>query len=378
LPSYPPAPGLGQPPAYQSPSYGSAPGTAGPPYAATTDSKFAPAYPPAGGPQKPGNPGLVACGVVALFGLLGLVCCGGVGFVFYNAANEFQLANNQPAPDPPPFNAPNFNPPNFNPPIAPQPIQIPPINIPQHEFPPITPPITPPVIPEVPTIDPFEPIVPPPTIPGVSIPGTPAGPRTLDTVLGELKAVDPSNFNARQLLTELSTMQVEDARRGDVVDAVLNLWQRSANQGFVLAGPGQAALEKWATSAESTKLARFAAEDKNQPMRRSLLLVIAKNGGDAETAKAILPMMSEPSMIFPIRDALEKIGPAAEDPLLEYLDANSGQNPNLFLYQTLGKIGGQKTKTRMQALAESRGPASGFGRIALRELEKRERSPRRP
>src|SRR5688500_14149898 len=35
--------------------------------------KYQPAYPPATGPQNPGNPGLVACGVVVALGFFGLL-----------------------------------------------------------------------------------------------------------------------------------------------------------------------------------------------------------------------------------------------------------------------------------------------------------------
>lgn len=321
--------------------------------------KYQPAYPPASGPQKTGNPGLVACGMVAMFGVMGLLCCGALGVVVYGLGNQ-QWANNganAPVFNPPNFNPPNFNPPNFNPPIAPQPFP----EIPQ------------PVFPDIPAIDssPFEPVAPP----GSSIPGTPAAapePKTLDDFLQAMQTIDPTHFTARQLLDELNKLPVEDSRRGEVVDALLKLLGRAGvHAGGLLAGPGQTTLENWMSKAEATKVAKFAAEDTNHFARRQLLEQLAKVGGDAKTAEALLPLLKDPVSTFKLPEVFEKIGPEAEDALLSQFDTVEIPARQA-LYSTLAKIGGKKSAEKLQArIDKGEGFDRVFGTKALNQIKSR-------
>lgn len=342
------------PPAYEPlPSYQ-------PSYSTSTTTpppgKYKPAYPPASGPQNPGNPGLVACGMIAMFGVVGLLCCGALGFVVYGLGNQ-QLADqaaNPPAFNPPNFNPPNFNPPNFNPPIGQQPFP----DIPQ------------PVFPELPKIDadnPFE--------PAASIPGTPTppAPKTLDDFLQTMQTIDTTNFTASKMLEEFNALPVEEGRRTEVVDALLKLLGRAGVHGRgLLAGPAQITLENWTSEAQATSVAQFAAGDTNHFARRHLLEVLAKVGGDAETAKALVPLIKDPSLTFTLPDVFAKIGPEAEEPLLTQLETSEGLSRRA-LFAALGKVGGQKSAEKLQALINGRdGLDRIFGGQALNEIKSRE------
>jgi hypothetical protein len=341
--------GNSAPPAYKplpnyQPSYSTST-TAPPP------GKYQPAYPPAGGPKNPGNPGLVACGMIAMFGVMGLLCCGALGFVVYGLGNQ-QLANqggNVPAFNPPPFNPPNFNPPPFNPPG---------VNPPQF---------TPPDAPQLVPGNPFEPVA--------SIPGTPTppAPKTLDDFLQAMQTVDTTNFTATQLLEEFNTLPVEDGRRTEVVDALLKLLGRARVHGRgLMAGPAQITLENWTSKAQATGVARFAADEANHFARLHLLQVLAKVGGDAETAKALLPLLKEPSAGRFLPEAFANIGPEAEEPLLAELET-AEHFARITLFDVLGKVGGAKTKEKLQTLLKNaRGIDLGLSRKALREIEQRE------
>ena len=333
--------------------------------------KYQPAYPPAGGPQSTGNPGMVACGMIALFGVMGLACCGALGVVFYGLADQ-QIAN-QPNNAPNRFNPPiNFpqqvNPPNNNPGVPP--------GFPQSGLPAIPEPVFPdvpqPVIPEFPRIessDPFEPV------PGIGIPGTPApppAPKTLDDFLQAMKTIDPANFTARQLLEELNRLPVEEGRRAEVIDGLLELLGRAGiHASGLLAGPAQTTLENWMTQAESTKVAQFAAGDTNHFTRRHLLQQLAKVGGDKETAKALLPLLKDPVSTFKLPEVFEKIGAEAEEPLLSQVD-DANTTARSAIYNTLGKIGGKKSAEKLQARINS---GEGFDRVfggkALAEIKSR-------
>lgn len=326
--------------------------------------KYQPAYPPASGPQKTGNPGLVACGMVALFGVMGLLCCGALGIVVYGLGNQ-QIANNEvnpppfnpPAFNPPPFNPPNFNPPPVNPPIVPPPFP----EIPQ------------PVFPEVPTVDssPFEPVTPP----GVNIPGTPGAapaPKTLDDFLQAMRTIDPMNFTARQLLDEMNKLPVDESRRGEVIDALLQLLGRAGvHASGLLAGPAQTTLEIWMSKAEATKVAEFAAGDAQHFSRRHLLKQLARVGGDPKTAEALLPLLKDPTSTFTLPEVFEKIGPEAEDALLSQVDA--AEIPaRRALYSALAKVGGKKSAEILQArIDKGEGFDRVFGAQALNQINSR-------
>lgn len=374
-------------PVYQSPpykgqaSYGTAPsGSFSPPYNSTlpVGGKFAPAYPPASGPQNRGSPGMIACGVITGFALLGLLCCGGAGAALY-FVDEEQVAQN---PGPIPFNPPN----NFPPPVI-----IPPPNMPQRPGPvfPDTLPGMEPVLP-VPsfTVPPFPgtpsltPIVPDPIAPipsftvppPVSIPGVPMPPaeRTLNGVLKELAVVDANSLNARELMVSLSMLPVEEARRGEVVDAMLSLLRRAGNRGAALvSGPGTIALEKWASKAEATKLAEFAATSDNHFSRLSVLNVLSRIGGDAETASALLPLFGEIAFGSQLTNVYEKIGAEAEEPVLAGLDSID-RRARRIAFDVLGKIGGEKSKARLlEIMASGDNVNKLWCRKALAEIESR-------
>jgi hypothetical protein len=338
------AAGNSPPPAYQPlPSY---PPTYAPSTILPPPGKYQPGYPSASGPQKTGNPGLVACGIIAMFGVMGLLCCGALSFVVYGLRNQ-QLANR--AADLPPF-----NPPNFNPPMAPPPFPA----IPQAGFP------------ELPQIEPAVPFNPAASIPGTP---TPPAPQTLDDFLQAMQTIDPMGFTARTMLEGLNALPVEDARRTEVVDAVLKLLGRAGvHAGGLLAGPGQMTLENWTSKAQATSVAQFAADDANHFARLYLLRVLAKVGGDVETAKALLPLLQEPSVSPLLPETFAKIGPEAEEPLLTQLE--TAENfARITLFNVLGKVGGAKTKQKLQTLLkDAKGLDSGLGRKALREIQQRE------
>lgn len=324
--------------------------------------KYQPAYPPASGPQSTGNPGMVACGIIALFGVMGLACCGAAGVVFYSLGNQ-QLANQ------------NLNPPQaFNQPINPPVVNPPDINPGPQPFPQIPGPIYPevpqPMIPKLPSIDssPFEPVTP-------TISGTPAAapaPQTLDEFLQAMKTVEVTGFNARQLLDDFNRLPVEESRRGEVIDALLQLLNRSGIHGSgLMSGPGQTTLENWMTKAEATKVAEFAAADANHFARRHLLQQLAKVGGDAKTAKALVPLLKDPVSTFTLPEVFEKIGPEAEDALLSEVDG--AEIPaRRAIYTVLGKIGGKKSAEKLQARIKS---GEGFDRVfgaqALNQIKSR-------
>lgn len=348
------APGAA-PPAYKPlPSY---PLPQASPVAAIPGGKYQPVYPPASGPQNPGNPGLVACGIIVGLGVMGLLCCGSLAVVVYGLADQ-PLANQNVNPANPanPVNPPVVNPQQFNPPIAPQP------------FPQIPPPVFPDALGN--PSDPFEPVLPP----RIGVPGTPAPtPKSLNDFVQAMGTIDAMNFTARQLLDEFNTLPVEEGRRTEVVDALLQLLSRAGvHAGGLMAGPGQTALENWTSEDQATKVAEFAAGDTNHFARRPLLNVLAKVGGDAETAKALLPLLKDPGMMFTLPDVFAKIGPEAEDPLLEQLE-KSDQLTRRTLYESLGKIGGAKSKEKLQALVKGgAGLDRIFGGRALSEIERRE------
>ena len=360
-PVYQPLPYKGQA------SYGNAPsGSFSPLYNSTlpVGAKFAPAYPPAGGPQKPGSPGMIACGVITGFALLGLLCCGGAGAALYFVADE-QVAQN---PGPVPFNPRNVFPP--------------PVNIP----PPTIPPIHGPVFPDFTHTDPFDPTLPgmEPVLPAPSftvpppgfIPGVPNPPviteRTLDAVLQELATADANAPHARELMGSLSTLPVEEGRRGEVVDAMLSMLSRAGrSQSAIVLGRGSVALEKWASKAESTKLAQFAASSDNHSVQRTVLNVLARNGGDADTAKALLPLFKEIVLGTPLTNVYEKIGAEAEEPVLAGLDSIDSRSRRI-AYDVLGRVGGEKSKARLQEVVESGDRANAIWcRKALAEIESR-------
>lgn len=363
-PPFPPTPGMQ--PAYSAPM--SAPG-----------GKYAPSYPPASGPQNPGNPGLMACGVIVGLGFLCLLCCGGVGGFLYFLADEQLVAHqniNPPPVNPPPFVPPQFDPPQFNPavPDLNQPVFNPPLPRP---FPDIPPPVLPePAFPGVADDNPFEPFTPPgdPAKPPAA-PATPAppSPKTLDDFITAMGTIDASRFTARQLLDDFNMLPVEEARRDDVVDALLELLKRAKIQAAgLMAGPGEVTLENWATEAHATKIAEFAAEEENRFARRPLLKVLAKIGGDVETAKALLPLMKDISVRRELTDTFTKIGPEAEEPLLTQLDT-ADRLPKMALFEVLGKIGGAKSKEKLQALIrDGEGFDKVFGAKALNEIQSRE------
>jgi hypothetical protein len=292
--------------------------------------------------------------MVAMFGVMGLLCCGALGVVVYGLGGNQQLANqgaNPPVFNPPNFGQPNLNPPNFNPPNASSPF----------------PQVPPPVVPD--SADPFEPVNPPPGVPGTP---TPPAPKTLDDFLQAMATIDTTNFTARQMLEELNTLPVEDERRTEVVDALLKLLGRAGvHAGGLLAGPGQTSLENWASKAQATSVAQFAAGDANHFARRPLLQTLAKIGGDAETAKALLPLIKDPSSGLILPDVFAKIGPEAEEPLLGELDtANLLAKRTVFA--ALGKVGGAKSKEKLQALVNGgQGPDKLFSRQALNEINSR-------
>lgn len=300
--------------------------------------------------------------MVAMFGVMGLLCCGALGVVVYGLGNQ-QLANQganapmfNPNFGPPNVKPPNFNPPNFNPPINP----------------PTFPDIPQPVIPEFPSIDPapFEPVA-----PGTSIPGTPAAApaaKTLDDFLQAMQTIDPANFTARQLLDELNKLPVEESRRGEVVDALLQLLGRAGvHAGGLLAGPGQTTLDNWMTKTEATKVAEFAAGDANHFARHHLLQQLAKVGGDAKTAEALLPLLRDPVSTFTLPEVFEKIGPEAEDALLSQVDA-AELPARRAIYSSLAKMGGKKSAEKLQARIKS---GEGFDRVfgaqALNQIKSR-------
>jgi hypothetical protein len=325
--------------------------------------KYATAYPPASGPKNPGNPGLMACGVVALLGVFGLTCCGGVSWMLVRLVDQ-PLAMNQPL----------FPPGNVNPPPG-----IPPFDFPQPKFPAIPAPQFP-EIPKIEPVSPFEPVSPGP-VPPIEVPGIPstppespaATPKTVDEFIQALNTVDVRGFKARPLLEQLNALPVEEARRVEVVEAVLGLLKRSGVYvGGLLAGPGEEVLEKWAGLTQATRLAQFAAADTNHNARREVLLVIAKIGGDAETAKALLPLLSDASLVFVLPNVFAKIGPEAEDVLLAHLDVVDQRGKHA-LYDSLGKVGGAKSKAKLQSIVSSgKGIDRGLGGKALREIEARE------
>jgi hypothetical protein len=322
--------------------------------------KYQPAYPPASGPQKTGNPGLVACGIVALFGVMGLLCCGALGVVVYQLGNQ-QIADNDavaPPFNPPPFNPLSSNPPPINPPGVPPP------------FPEIPPP---PLVPEVPTVDssPFVPVTPP----EVSIPGTPLAappPKTLDDFLQAMRTIDPMNFTARQLLDEMNRLPVEEGRRGEVIEALLQMLGRAGvHASGLLAGPAQTTLENWMSKAEATKVAEFAAGEAQHFSRRHLLKQLARVGGDAKTAEALLPLLMDPTSTFTLPEVFEKIGPEAEDALLSQVDAAEIPSRRA-LYSALAKVGGKKSAEILQARIDK---GDGFDRVfgaqALHQIQSR-------
>src|SRR5688572_15474879 len=94
-----PPPFSSSPPPYS----GSVPGASLPPIGGYTPASYQPSYPPVGGPQKQGSPGLVACGVVVALGLMASACCGGGAFLIYTKTKD--IAQNNPPinfPQPPP------------------------------------------------------------------------------------------------------------------------------------------------------------------------------------------------------------------------------------------------------------------------------------
>ena len=306
--------------------------------------KYQPVYPPASGPQKTGNPGLVACGIVALFGVMGLLCCGALSVVMYGLGNQ-QLANHD-------ANMPAFNS-NPNPPVAPQP-------------PPV---IAPPGIPNSPVIEPspFEPV----SQDAVTRAGVPV-PKTLDDFLRAMQTIDPMNFTARQLLDDLNRLPVEEGRRGEVVDALLPFLDRAGiHASGLLAGPGETTLENWVTKVESTKVAEFAAETTNHFARLRLLQHLAKVGGDAQTAEALLPLLKDPVSAFNLPDVFEKIGSEAEDALLTEIDTPD-ISARRAIYASLAKIGGKKSAEKLQArINRGEGFDRVFGAQALSQIKSR-------
>jgi hypothetical protein len=329
-------------PSYQ-PSYSTSTTTPSP-------GKYQPVYPPASGPQNAGNPGLVACGMIAMFGVMGLLCCGALGFVVYGLGNQ-KLANQ--AANPPAINPPNLGPPNLNP-----------QNFNQPNF-------NPPIGPQLEADNPFESVVPPPaSVPGIQ---TMPAPKTLDDFLQAMQTIDTTGFTARTMLEEFNTLPVEEGRRTEVVDAVLQLLGRAGvHARWVLAGPGETTLEVWTSKEQATNVARFAAGDANHHARHHLLKVLAKVGGDAETAKALLPLVKDPVSSFTLPDVFARIGPDAEEVLLSQIDTED-ITARRALYSSLAKVGGKKSAERLQAKINS---GEGFDRVfgaqALNEIKSRE------
>jgi hypothetical protein len=291
--------------------------------------------------------------MVAMFGVMGLLCCGALSVVVYGLGNQ-RLANNganMPAfNQPAPVDAPNFNPP--------------------RPFP-----DGPPPIPGFPAADsiPFESVGPPwPGIPGTPAAAAPA-PKTLDDFLQAMQTIDVTSFAARTMLEEFNKLPVEEGRRTEVVEALLKMLGRAGvHAGGILAGPGETTLENWTSKAQATSVAGFAADDANHFARPHLVKVLAAVGGDAETAKALLPLLKEPSAGRALVDVFAKIGPEAEEPLLTQLES-AEHFARITLFDVLGKVGGAKTKAKLETLLKSgKGLDSGLGRKALREIQLRE------
>jgi hypothetical protein len=287
-------------------------------------------YPPASGPQNPTGPGMFTCAVVVGLGALALSCCGCFG--------AFWLVSFQAKPVAPPgFNQP-FNPPVINPP-----------NIPEQAF-------------GQPPFD-VPPIVQPP-----GIPGTPAAQGELDRILTSLRNANAQDFSTQRFLHELQPLPVEESRRREVVEVVLKYLEQ-ANP--LAAGPAQQVLEKWATQSEANLLAKFAAGNFDRFNRRAALSVLAKTGGDAETAKTIAPLLKDVVLRLSTTEALQAIGPDAEDAMLAQLD-DSDFHLRIQSYRLLGGMGGQKSAERLREIANKKGGSdSAVARRALAEIEQR-------
>jgi hypothetical protein len=177
------------------------------------------------------------------------------------------------------------------------------------------------------------------------------------------------------LLEEFNALPVEEGRRTEVVDALLGLLGRAGvHAGGLMAGPGQITLENWTSKDQATSVARFAADEGNHFARRQVLTVLTKVGGDAETAKTLLPLLKEPSLFGLLPDVFAKIGPDAEEPLLTQLDT-ADRLARRTLFEALGKVGGAKSKERLQGIVKSgQGIDKVFGGQALAEINRRETS----
>ncbi len=319
------------------------PGT--PSYGGTSYSPVS-SIPSAAGPQQRGNPGLIACGVVAGLGLMCAVCCGGLSFFAYSKAREIaELAELEvqpiPFPQPKPLEIPTF--PTHEMPT------FPPVEIPAFEIPPVGIPNTP-----------------PPDISGV----VPKEPKTLDEILAAVETASPNDFASHQLLRTLNDLPVEEERRSEVVSALLKYLEMGNGLAAIHAKP---ALMKWASIAESNQLAQFAVTNGDLQTRRLMMEVLASVGGDATTAKTILPLFGDFSLSFSVKDALVKIGLEAEEPVLAYLESSSDTRTRHQAYDVLGAVGGEKSKDHLQQIiAKGEGFDRVFGTRAIRAIEQRE------
>jgi len=300
---------------------------------------------PVGAAPPPSGPSMFGCLMVVLgAGALLTCCCGGVGALVFVQARQ---AAQQPVAQQPnvvPFNPPTAIHPEFPPPIDP------------FEFP----------SPIDPNDLPSEFVVPSArwTPPGTSA----AKGRSLDQVLADLSRTSGANPDSTGLIFELRNMQVDNARRREVVQALLQYCERASIHTGSVAKP---ALEKWASAAESPLLAKFAAGKYDSFVRRSAVEVIAKNGGDAETAKLLAGLLGDVFLHNVLKEALQKIGPAAESALLDQL-AQEDLFTRHRAFQLVGEIGGAKSVSRLQRIIDqNKQPDALLARHALSEIERR-------
>lgn len=227
----------------------------------------------------------------------------------------------------------------------------------------------PPFPPGVPIPPPGFPI--PPTV--IVVPAannsTPAPPKqrieTLDQAIEALKTGDASYAKAYQPLSKLKQWPVDAKRRNEVAGLLDPLL--TTNESTVRRA-AQDAVKAWGTPRNVPTLLKLL-EWQDWGDQTSALEGLAAIGGK-EAAQAIAAKLPDKELRLRAKDALETMGPAAEEFVWPHLTSGDDQ---VFRYacDVLGKVGTAKSLAKLKARRERDSSRQSAVRSAIRDLESR-------